>query len=133
MQITKCWKSVNACVHTVCMNPKAGKSDPMYPSVKLCTLITCLQSFYFTRSHHITGTIRFIFMLERQLHTCKKHVLLSHLIVEYYNNTMLNLGISHLCYSALVHAVAASLCITTLQLFLFHPFPTFAPETAIKE
>lgn len=122
MQITKCWKSVNACVHTVCMNPRAGKSDPMCLSVKLCTLITCLQSFYFTRSHHITGTIRFIFMLESQLYA--RNML--YFLIELLN--CCDATSRHTTF--MLWHFAPSLCITTR---LFYHSPTYTPATAIKE
>lgn len=112
---------MHAC--TVCMNPKARKSDPMCLSVKLCTLITCLQSFYFTRSHHITGTIRFIFMLEGQLYTCKKHYIFSS---NCWIAAMLLQGITYLFYSALQPH-----CVLQIP---FSTIPLLSPKKpAIKE
>lgn len=91
-----------------------------------CMLITCLQSFYFTRSHHMTGTIRFIFMLESQLCTCKKHVICLLYSIEPLN--CCNVTSRHIIF--IVWHFAALLCITTP---LFDHSRTFTPETAIKE
>lgn len=75
--MTKCWKPVNACVHTVCMNPKAGNSGPMCVSVKLCTLITCPQSFYFTESPSNRDNKIHIPLGKSQLYTHEEHVVVS--------------------------------------------------------